>query len=279
VIARLRSVPADDLNRQSIAEGLQKGIGFSTATYGTPLLPLDPPSALRSGRFHRVPLLSGINRDEDRPVTMLTEYMAGNWRISPTDYTRLLTEAFQSSASDVEAHYPSQQYESPAVAWSSVESDRTFVCPQLKTNRAVADYGVPVYAFEFADRSAPAAIPFNPDLIDIPPGAAHADEILYILDITGSPHLWNQPQLPYPWFSPEQEALARSMVKYWTRFAWTGDPNSEGQPLWPRFDEKHGPVLRLDISSTDGIGIVETYRDHQCGFWSTISSSPPEHRQ
>jgi len=272
VITRLRSESPEDLNSQSIAELQKRGIGFATSAYGTPLLPLDPAVALRLGRFHRVPMLSGINRDEDRPVTMLAEFIAGEWRMSANDYTRVLSEAFPSTSSDVVARYPLRRYESPAIAWSSVETDRTFVCPQLETDHAVARQGVPVYAFEFADRSAPAFIPYDPNLTDLKPGADHGDEIFYVLDILGAPHLWAGPQLPYPWFSPQQEALAKSMIQYWTHFARTGDPNTEGQPLWPRFEGKRGPVLRLDIASAAGIGLVETYRDHRCGFWSPVSN-------
>jgi para-nitrobenzyl esterase len=271
VIARLRLESADDLNSESIAESQQRGISFATAAYGTPLLPLDPALALRLGRFHPVPLLSGINRDEDRSVTMLAEYLAGEWRMSPTDYARVLSEAFSSRASDIAAHYPLERFESPATAWSSIETDRTFVCPQLETDHAVARQGVPVYAFEFADRSAPPFIPYDPNLTDLKPGADHGDEIFYVLDILGSPHPWGGPQVPYPWFSPEQDALAKSMIQYWTHFARTGDPNTAGQPLWPRFEGKRGPVLRLDIASAAGIGVVETYRDHRCGFWSEVS--------
>jgi para-nitrobenzyl esterase len=278
VIERLRLESADDLNEASIAESQERGISFATAAYRTPLLPLDPALALRLGRFHRVPLISGINQDEDRSVTMLTEYIAGEWRMSSTDYARLISEAFASRAPDVAAHYPLQRYESPAAAWSSIETDRTFVCPQLETDHAVARQGVPVYAFEFADRSAPPFIPYDPNLTDLKPGADHGDEIFYLLDVLGAPHAWGGSQLPHPWFSPKQEALAESMIRYWTHFAHTGDPNTKNQPLWSRFEGRRGPVLRLDTAGAAGIGLVETYRNHQCGFWSAVSSPAGEDR-
>lgn len=66
---------------------------------------------------------------------MLNKYMAGSWFISSDDYARLLKETSQDRAPDVAHRYPLSKYTSPAMAWSAVETDRTFVCPQLETER------------------------------------------------------------------------------------------------------------------------------------------------
>lgn len=41
------------------------------------------------------------------------------------------------------------------------------------------------------------------------------------------------------------QALTETMIRYWTRFAATGDPNSERRPDWPRFAAPEFPVQEL----------------------------------
>ncbi|UYQ63666.1 carboxylesterase family protein [Streptomyces peucetius] len=55
----LRTVPAGDL---VAADDEETRYG---PVYGTRLLPRTPAHAFTSGRFHRVPVLHGINRDEE----------------------------------------------------------------------------------------------------------------------------------------------------------------------------------------------------------------------
>ena len=281
-LACLRNANPRDLNSASSAEALAVGIGFGSPAYNTAILPESPPSALRRGHFYHLPVLSGINRNEDRPVVMLNEFMAGTWFITADDYGRLLQERFRTRAADVASKYPVSAYPSPAEAWSAVETDRTFVCPQVETDRNLVhpmhdtfengDTRSRVYAYEFADETSPSGIAFDPDLKNIQPGAAHMDEILYILDMAGSPRTWNGHRLKFPWFTPEQEDLAETMISYWTQFARTGDPNVDRLPNWPRAEDidEPGAVLRLDIARRSGIGLGDTYSDHQCKFWESI---------
>lgn len=278
----LRGVKAKDLNSSNTAEILAKGIGFGSPAYSSRILPENPPNALERGKFYHLPVLSGINRNEDRSIVMLNEYLAGSWRITPDDYGRLLQQRFLARAPLVAARYPLIAYPSAAMAWSALETDETFVCPQLETEHNLANHmqrrfgkrlgRAPIFAYEFADETSPSGVTYDPELTNIHSGAAHVDELLYILDLVGLPRVWNGPQLKYPWLTSEQEDLAKTMIQYWAQSARTGDPNADGLPNWPRTEtiDHPGSTLRLDIVSRSGIGAVDVYSDHQCSFWAPV---------
>jgi para-nitrobenzyl esterase len=57
--------------------------------------------------------------------------------------------------------------------------------------------------------------------------------------------------------------LAIAMAKYWSNFAVTGDPNSDGLSVWPEYDAKADKSLRLD----ETISVQEKFRSAPCDFW------------
>jgi len=85
--------------------------------------------------------------------------------------------------------------------------------------------------FEFADENAPfpSALPFAyfpapPDFvappISFPAGAYHGSELFYLFNFGAN-------------LNGDQLHLADKMIRYWSHFARTGDPNSAGTPQWP----------------------------------------------
>jgi para-nitrobenzyl esterase len=196
---------------------------FIAAAYGTPTLPLSPAAALKAGLFHRVPVLSGHNRDEMLPIAGIYEYA----RAPITDYQGKLQSNFSDAqTAEVMAHYPADRYASPGAAYYTVISDRIFICPQLETGRILAA-ATPTYTYEFADEHAPPYIQTKPGY---PAGASHAAELMYLFDISGKPvDITGQPLT----YTPQQRALAATMISYWTHFARSGDPNATGAPPPP----------------------------------------------
>lgn len=235
----LRRKPVDELvpHTQEFANHL---------AYHTPMLPLDPALALRIGLFHRVPVMSGTTRDEMRPFV---GGVALNDPITEERFRELLRNSFADEADRVAARYPLSEYLSPAMAWAAITTDASWACDTLTGNRLLARH-TPVYAYEFADRTAP-----NINGIEVPGlpmGAAHASDLPYLFDLGGTNIL-----------TPEQQALADTMVGYWTTFARTADPNGVETPPWPRFDGG-GAVLRLDQNA---VAPAPYGADHHCDFW------------
>ena len=235
------------LRGKPVAELIKHTWSFTNhLAYHTPMLPLDPALAIRFGLFHRVPVISGGTRDEMRP------FIGGVTNKDPITEDRfheLLRNSFGDKASQVAARYPIADYESPAMAWAAITTDVSWACDTLTGNRLLARH-TPVYAYEFADRTAP-----NINGIEAPGmtmGAAHASDLPYLFDLRGNNIL-----------TPEQQHLADTMVDYWTTFAHTGNPSNAGTSPWPRFNGA-GSVLRLE---PNGVRPASYRADHQCGFW------------
>ncbi len=45
-------------------------------------------------------------------------------------------------------------------------------------------------------------------------------------------------------------ALSSMMIKYWTNFAWSGDPNGSGLLFWPPFAADTQIAMNLDVNTT-----------------------------
>ena len=76
-------------------------------------------------------------------------------------------------------------------------------------------------------------------------GAAHADDMLYL---TGA---FNGKTAKYP----QEKKVSDLMQQYWVNFAKTGgNPNGEGLPYWPEFEEGKPTVMQFN----NGTSLIET---------------------
>jgi para-nitrobenzyl esterase len=234
----LRRLPAADLIPQDTNTIL------TAMAYGTSILPTRPDQALASGAFNRVPVLSGHTRDEGRLAAAFIPRP-----FTEQTYQSLLAEEFGDQAPRVAAEYPSDAFDSPALAYAQVLTDRVWACNHVVDHRAMARHTT-VYGYEFADRTAPTGwFPFPPDL---PPGAFHSSELPYLFDPVGFPATLN----------PAQAALADQLIAYWSQFATTGNPNGGDLPQWPTFHGANAQSL-----APGAITQVDVAAEHNCAFW------------
>jgi para-nitrobenzyl esterase len=207
-----------------------------------------------SGRFNRVPVINGSNRDEYRLFVGL--FQEAGEPTTATDYPSLIESVLHVSpavATSITARYPLSAYPSPALAFGAVGTDATFACPALAADRSLSKY-VPTYAYEFNDLNAPER--YLPPL-GFPYGAAHESEVQYLFTLNNTPNPGG--------LTAAQNRLAKSMQRYWTNLVKHATPTGRGEPSWPRFNRAHR-MLSLDTPQPT----IETNFavEHNCAFWA-----------
>jgi para-nitrobenzyl esterase len=220
-------------------------------SYGNPVLPELPDQALLAGRFHRVPVLEGITRDEGPFFAALLVTQP----IPDEGYRPTLEVTFGEDAGRVENRYPLSAYRSARHALAAIVSDREWAWPAEETDDLFAGH-IPTYAYEFTDRRATPLFDFPADL---PPGASHGAELGYLFDRLGRPNDLDQ----------AQRALANRMIRYWGRFAGAADPNHPGLPRWSRYRPTAADPYVQELGR-NRTGRYDRSGRHQLRFWKAL---------
>ncbi|GAA2208328.1 carboxylesterase family protein [Nonomuraea monospora] len=218
------------------------------------VLPAQPYEAFASGRYNRMPIIHGNTLDEMRLFLSLQFPQP----ITVEEYEGFVRATYGDDAEAVLARYPASAYPDLRIAVATLLTDfgsPLSTCGHLDALGLFARSGVPVWGYQFADRTAPS-------LIDVPgfeEGAYHASELEYLF-----PGL-----LPGTGLNAEQERLSDAMVGFWTSFAATGRPKAAG---WPRY-RSTGDVLSL-APGPGGIRTVDPAKASNCAFWASLGTTP-----
>ncbi|MEJ0096280.1 MAG: carboxylesterase family protein [Methylocella sp.] len=236
-------------------------------------------AAFASGQFNHVPVISGSTRDEGNFGLAITEYFKKpRARFTEADFVNFVRTSYTGNSgpsgappafpadtvNKVLARYSLHAYATPQLAMDAVatEGSVNFPCPTRQILKSIANQ-VPVYAYEFDDRTAPFYFPKMPGFQAL---AYHTSDIQYLFPLwhggaDGTPHRLNK----------KQEALSNQLVAAWTNFARTGNPNGEGDSPWPRYtpdDKAH--YLSENIPALSTISDAEYSTANQCDFWDKI---------
>ena len=216
-------------------------------------------TALAGGRFARVPIINGINHDEERLFVAGLGMTVSGGTFVPVPGRPVTAANYQSNiaavlgvsaarAAAIAAEYPLAAYPSPVVAFSALVSDANFACPALQVDRWTSTRA-PTFAYEFNDDTAPQRL--------VPPGALPADcDARVRAPVPVRPAQRARPGT----LNADQQALAASMRAAWSSFAANGGLARPG----PRSALRIG-VLSLVAPRPFDRDVASR---HHCAFWA-----------
>jgi para-nitrobenzyl esterase len=221
--------------------------------------------AFSQGHFNHVPIMTGLVADEQ--AYFLPETNTGVARTA-ADFNNYIASFGPQFTESLKSKYPLANYASPSHAEIAMAQGQKS-CTARFMEQAWSKY-VPVYAYEFQDRTAPSY--FRP--VSYPMGAFHTAELQYLFPLfhgaRGTPHPLNA----------EQERLSDILVDYWATFAKHGAPNAPDKahlPEWPRYSADKDNIQAIDLpgqKQRDGYGKI-----YDCAFWDPIVAmqvTPPK---
>ena len=253
------------------------------------VLPDSLMNLLMAGKFHKVPIINGTNRDDSGQIHENQVVGTG----SRCDYVSNIVpngkDKFPGAISYHDAlinllgptsrlrPLVEQEYNagstglSATLAYRDLKTDLRGACRALRVNDWIAQGGGELYAYEFNDRKAPnfltaAFRTFDGSLL--PLGAYLGSESQYLFRMP--PKVLCEQHDPGK--STAQKALAKAMVVYWTNFAKAGDPNPDrpgAPPVWPRFTTTKRQMMSLDAPTPRAIPAATFDGRHRCtSFWN-----------
>ncbi|MQM28836.1 carboxylesterase/lipase family protein [Glycomyces albidus] len=214
---------------------------------GGPVMPVATADAIAAGDVADVPVLIGVNRDEEQLMTGGQEILTGE-RITEEDYLAALEATFGEDADAVAAEYPVGAYENPAKALAAVQTDVNWAAPLSRTAAMLGEH-TDVFVYELAATDTPWFGAFaRPEW---PVDSYHMVDVAFLFE----------PDF-YEARTPGQEVVADAMAKAWTTFARTGDPDGRGR--WTEGE------CAARAFTDDGVRRTDFAEVHHLEFWAGL---------
>ncbi len=214
-IKEARALSAEDIQKK-LDEGMI-GIKFAPAADGY-ALPDDLYKLYKAGNFNYTPVLLGHTSDEVGAF--------GPARvIKQKDFEMLAKMFFGEYADKFLAVYPHSTDEEATKSYKDIRNN-SFSWNSWAWSSLQAEKGEKAFQYYFD---------FNPDSPE--KGSGHGSDVPYVFQTLGSPEKAAR---------PEELKLSDMMSSYWLNFAKTGDPNGEGLPEWPSYNNTENKVMIFD---------------------------------
>ncbi|XP_077842164.1 liver carboxylesterase 1 isoform X2 [Macaca mulatta] len=247
------------------------------------LLPKTPEELQAERKFNTVPYMVGFNKQEfGWIIPMLMGYplsegkldqktaMSLLWKSYPLVYIakELIPEATEKYLGGTNDPVKKKDL------FLDLLADVMFSFPSVIVARHHRDAGVPTYMYEFQYRPS-----FSSDMKPKTVIGDHGDELFSVfgapflkgngslLSVCG-PHFESQRLFfffPTEGASEEEIRLSKMVMKFWANFARNGNPNGEGLPRWPEYNQEEG-YLQIGANTQ----AAQKLKDKEVAFWTTL---------
>ncbi|XP_030617445.1 liver carboxylesterase-like isoform X4 [Delphinapterus leucas] len=225
------------------------------------LLPKMPEEILAEKNFHPVPYVVGINKQECGWILpMFMGYSFSEGKLDQKTATSFVWKSYpilniHEELTPVATDKYLGGMDNPAIKkdlFLDLIADGMFGVPSVNVARRHRDAGAPTYMYEFQYHPS-----FSSGMKPKTVMGDHGDELFSVF---GAPFVKDGA-------SEEETNLSKMVMKFWANFAQNGNPNGEGLPPWPVYDQKEGH-LQIGVTTQ----AAEKLKDKEVAFWNELLS-------